>query len=146
MPTPGYVFRDGQPIPDAELEKVGAKSQQYSSLGEQNDVTTDVAQIDTQAKIASINTHAKIADGANPSSIPSRLVPPTTDSHALAAADHDIKGVAQLDHDASNVKDTGWKQNAVGVPTLVGKLPNEELWTLVRRFNKVSCSLFESSQ
>ncbi|KAL8763452.1 MAG: hypothetical protein Q9184_000760 [Pyrenodesmia sp. 2 TL-2023] len=58
-----------------------------------------------------------------------------TDSHALANADHDEKGAAQLNqHDG--VKDLGWNDHPKSVPQLVGGLDNEELWTLNRRFNK----------
>lgn len=64
---------------------------------------------------------------------------PTT-SHALAMAEHDEKGHAQMDHDAGEVKDLGWTEHVDQIPKpLVGGLPNEELWVLVRRFNKVSC-------
>ncbi|QSZ33151.1 hypothetical protein DSL72_002737 [Monilinia vaccinii-corymbosi] len=61
-----------------------------------------------------------------------------TDSHALAGADHDEKGAAQVNHGNVEVRDLGWRRHeshAVHTP-LVGGLPNEELWTLVRRFNK----------
>ncbi|KAI4197563.1 MAG: hypothetical protein LQ346_002968 [Caloplaca aetnensis] len=58
-----------------------------------------------------------------------------TDSHALANADHDEKGAAQHNqHDG--VKDLGWNDHPKDVPTLVAGLDNEELWTLIRRFNK----------
>ena len=61
-----------------------------------------------------------------------------TDSHALAHADHEEKGAAQLDHGHTEVRDLGWHEDAKEVPTpLVGGLPNEELWALIRRFNKV---------
>jgi hypothetical protein len=61
-----------------------------------------------------------------------------TDSHVLAHMDHDEKGVAQLDHGQTEVRDLGWNDHPGDVPVpLVGGLPNEELWTLVRRFNKV---------
>jgi hypothetical protein len=68
-----------------------------------------------------------------------------TDSHALANADHDEKGAAQIDHDETEVQDLGWGGDGFTKPSsvpnpLVGGLPNEELWTLVRRFNKVICS------
>ncbi|KAI9651309.1 hypothetical protein NHQ30_001347 [Ciborinia camelliae] len=61
-----------------------------------------------------------------------------TDSHALAVADHEEKGAAQLDHGTVEVRDLGWNDHTDDdVPSpLVGGLPNEELWTLVRRFNK----------
>lgn len=66
-----------------------------------------------------------------------------TESHALANAEPEIRGVAQLDtgRHGEEVKDLGWNEHPRGVPSpLVGGLPNEELWTLVRRFNKV-CGL-----
>merc|ERR1712093_805469 len=60
-----------------------------------------------------------------------------TDSHALANVDHDEKGAAQIDHGHAEVKDLGWNDHPSDVPApLVGGLPNEELWTLIRRFNK----------
>ena len=57
-------------------------------------------------------------------------------SHALAVADHDEKGHAQESHD-SEVKDLGWNEaeDEIANP-LVGRLPNEDLWILIRRFNK----------
>jgi len=61
-----------------------------------------------------------------------------TDSHALATENHEEKGFAQLKHDEPEVKDLGWDQNVEHIPApLVGGLDNEELWVLVRRFNKV---------
>jgi hypothetical protein len=61
-----------------------------------------------------------------------------SDSHALAAADHEEKGAAQIEHLEPEVKDLGWDKVAEHVPApLVGGLPNEELWILVRRFNHV---------
>jgi hypothetical protein len=61
-----------------------------------------------------------------------------TMSHELANADHEEKGAAQEDHNQTEVKDLGWNEIPTDVPTpIVGGLPNEELWTLIRRFNKV---------
>lgn len=66
---------------------------------------------------------------------------PATESHALANAEPveiSEKGAVQLGHDATEVRDLGWNEKPDNVPSpLVGGLPNEELWTLVRRFNKV---------
>jgi hypothetical protein len=61
-----------------------------------------------------------------------------TDSHMLANANVEEKGAAQVSHGASEVKNLGWNKDPEQIPTLVGGLPNEELWTLIRRFNKVS--------
>lgn len=65
---------------------------------------------------------------------------PATESHALAVAHVEEGypvGAAQLDHGAAEVRDLGWGEDPETVPNLVGGLPNEELWTLIRRFNKV---------
>lgn len=63
---------------------------------------------------------------------------PPTESHELAQADHDLKGAAQIDHDSPEVKNMGWNEPPKDVPNpLVGGISNEELWTLLRRFNKV---------
>jgi hypothetical protein len=64
---------------------------------------------------------------------------PATESHALANTEvpHDEKGAAQHEHGETEVKDLGWSENSQDILPLVGGLPNEELWTLIRRFNKV---------
>lgn len=70
-----------------------------------------------------------------------------TESHALAneEPDPELIGAAQLNHGEPEVKDLGWNEDPANVPKpLVGGLPNEELWTLVRRFNKVSLGLSHS--
>lgn len=61
-----------------------------------------------------------------------------TESHQLAYADHEEKGAAQIDHGSPEVKNLGWNEPAHEIANpLVGGLPNEELYTLIRRFNKV---------
>jgi len=58
-------------------------------------------------------------------------------SHALAQADTEVKGVAQMGHNGE-VRDLGWNEPKEAIPApLVGGMQNEELWMLVRRFNKV---------
>ncbi|KAL6862246.1 hypothetical protein J3F83DRAFT_745539 [Trichoderma novae-zelandiae] len=66
-----------------------------------------------------------------------------TASHALAeesiqgASDTQSKGASQLEHDEVEVKNIGWNEMAQFVPQpVVGGLRNEELWTLIRRFNQ----------
>ncbi|OTB02417.1 hypothetical protein M426DRAFT_322696 [Hypoxylon sp. CI-4A] len=57
-------------------------------------------------------------------------------SHALATDDHEEKGLAQQDHQ-QEVLDLGWNEKKEEIPgPLVGGLGNEDLWLLVRRFNK----------
>jgi hypothetical protein len=47
------------------------------------------------------------------------------------------RGAAQVKHDAE-VVDLGWNESKEHVAApLVGGLSNEDLWLLVRRFNKV---------
>jgi hypothetical protein len=65
-----------------------------------------------------------------------------TESHALAmeaakATDPTEAGAAQVQH-AEEVVDLGWNEpkELIAKP-LVGGLSNEDLWLLVRRFNKV---------
>ncbi|EME88861.1 uncharacterized protein MYCFIDRAFT_125916 [Pseudocercospora fijiensis CIRAD86] len=61
-----------------------------------------------------------------------------TASHALAMADHHDKGAAQETHD-DEVKDLGWADHVDQMQNpLVGGMHNEDLWVLVRRFNKVN--------
>lgn len=60
-----------------------------------------------------------------------------TMSHELANVDHEEKGVAQQNYGQTEAKDLGWTSKASEVPSpLVHGLSNEELWTLIRRFNK----------
>ena len=47
------------------------------------------------------------------------------------------KGAAQTDHGDVEVRNLGWNGQVENVPApLVGGLKNEDLWTLLRRFNK----------
>lgn len=111
---PGYVFKDGGPIPDDDL------TEQQINQNTPGNITRP-----STTNSSTFNT---------PTSSTSALNAPS-DSHALAVADHEDKGVAQ--HNASdNVKDLGWDANPKHVPTMVGGLPNSELWMLVRRFDK----------
>ncbi|KAJ4291268.1 hypothetical protein N0V88_006270 [Collariella sp. IMI 366227] len=59
-----------------------------------------------------------------------------TFSHSLAAESQDHEGLAQKNH-GTGVLDLGWneKKKDIAAP-LVGGMDNEELWLLVRRFNK----------
>lgn len=68
-----------------------------------------------------------------------------TESHALAlesakATTVEEKGAAQIAH-SEEVVNLGWNEPKEQVLNpLVGGLANEELWLLVRRFNKVTIS------
>lgn len=61
-----------------------------------------------------------------------------TDSHALAMAQPEEKGAVQVGHDEDELVDLGWNEAEEKIQRpLVGGMDNEELWVLVRRFNKV---------
>lgn len=115
MPTPGYVFRDSGCTPPAEEESDTMRRR--LTLG--NETQTPAYPPSSRAPISPLHQNQ------------------TTDSHTLALADHDIKGAAQLAGRTGDVTDLGWRSPPKAVDTLVGGLPNEELWTLVRRFNRV---------
>lgn len=61
-----------------------------------------------------------------------------TIGHELATEDHRLKGAAQLESE-KEVRNLGWNEpkQEIAAP-LVGGIDNEELWMLVRRFNKAS--------
>ena len=83
------------------------------------------------------DTMAPVTDPDKTESANSLTERPTS-SHALAMADHDEKGAAQQVHD-QEVKDLGWTTDNENIPNpLVGRMQNEDLWVLVRRFNKVN--------
>lgn len=67
-----------------------------------------------------------------------------TASHAIAtsqAGEVEEVGLAQQAGAANEVKNLGWNKPKENIPApLVGGMDNEELWMLVRRFNKVISS------
>ncbi|KAK3167256.1 hypothetical protein OEA41_010382 [Lepraria neglecta] len=128
MPMPGYVFKDGGPIPDSDL-----KDPQH----QQNHTPGAVPIMETKESATSTQSNSVASTMVTPTSSASGSNAPS-ESHALAAsADHDYIGAVQKDHEEGEVRDMGWNDHPKDVPTpLVGGLPNEELWTLVRRFNK----------
>ena len=123
MPTPGYVFKDGGPIPDSEL-KEPRKIDDLGTAQDRLQETVSRTSTSNSSTAAAINTPTS-GDGSEPPS----------DSHALATADHDIVGAVQKNETDGEVRDMGFKTSPVP-PELVGGLNNAELWTLVRRFNK----------
>ncbi|KAF2859144.1 hypothetical protein K470DRAFT_282858 [Piedraia hortae CBS 480.64] len=66
-----------------------------------------------------------------------------TGSHALAVDDHDEKGAAQVEPHVAT--DLGWNEPEYKLPDpLVGGLKNDDLWVLIRRFNKQMYHVKES--
>lgn len=110
MPAPGYVFKNGLPL---NAEPPPQQTDEKSAIRREP------------------RSHSQKSQAHVPATAP-------TQSHALANADHEEKGVAQRNQNIDEVKDLGWNEHLKDVPTpLVGGLLNEELWTLVRRFDKV---------
>ncbi|KAK1833451.1 hypothetical protein QBC39DRAFT_380633 [Podospora conica] len=61
----------------------------------------------------------------------------TTYSHALANDDHAEKGHVQLGGIDDEIEDLGWNEKKEDIPApLVGGMDNEDLWLLIRRFDK----------
>jgi hypothetical protein len=116
MPTPGYVFRDSGATPPNEVES-----------------TT----IETKPDATPTNASAAVAPPPPAPAQNPLLEQNPSESHALATENHELKGAAQEAGKEAHITDLGWQANLEGLATLVGGLPNEELWTLVRRFNKV---------
>ena len=62
-----------------------------------------------------------------------------TDSHILAQIEQDEKGLSQKAGDTSETTDIGWNDSGVHLEqSIVAGISNEDLWMLIRRFNKVS--------
>src|SRR3984957_9277346 len=116
MPTPGYVFRDSGATPPNEVESTA---------------------IETKPDATPINASAAVAPPPPAPAQNPLLERKPSESHALATENHELKGAAQEAGKEAYITDLGWQANVEGLATLVGGLPNEELWTLVRRFNKV---------
>ena len=128
MPTPGYYFRDGGATPPPEENPHSEFRQRI-------------------AKATKPFSAAKPASANKPVTATSQapLGQDSSTSHQLATGADGIRGGAvQEAGKEDRTTNLGWQANAVGVDQLVGDLPNDELWTLVRRFNK-ACSTFSSS-
>lgn len=109
MPAPGYVFRDGGATPPPEQDPNSEFRKRITNA----------------TKPITATEQAPLGQS-------------TSTSHQLATGDYEILGAAQKAGKEDRTTNLGWQANAVGVDTLVGGLPNDDLWTLVRRFNKAS--------
>lgn len=106
--TPGYYFRDGGTTPTTEKDDPNLEFRQR---------TTKATKPATATKRGPLGQE-------------------TSTSHMLATQNHDIKGTAQEAGKENRITNLGWQKNAKGVDTLVGGLDNDDLWMLIRRFNK----------
>ena len=107
------------------------------SLGASNAPRVTPMPVKHTAQTSAASQSLPIMESSGP--VPSGDSAPT-ESHAMATADHDEKGIVQM-HGQYNtdpeVKDLGWNAPPEKIPApLVGGLPNDALWLLVRRFNK----------
>ncbi|EWZ90664.1 hypothetical protein FOWG_08259 [Fusarium oxysporum f. sp. lycopersici MN25] len=76
--------------------------------------------------------------GSEPEIIEQHQEEAPTVSHSLAEESQNFeeKGAAQLEHGDVEVKNLGWNEPPRVVPPLVGGLKNEDVWALIRRFDK----------
>ena len=122
MGMPGYVFKDGGPIPDSVMQQGRTDQGQPGNQAPVSETPRNSA-----TSISTMNTPP--SSGASEGEAPS-------DSHALAMADHEEKGAAQRTSTEGEVANLGWHDHPDDVDHLVGGLDNDDLWTLIRRFNK----------
>ena len=123
MPTPGYYFRDGGTTPPAEENPNSEFRQRITNA--------------VKAQQPPNTPERKKPVTAKPGS---PLAQNTSTSHQLAVDHHDIHGAVQEAGKDNYITNLGWQANAKGVDTLVGGMPNDELWTLIRRFDMASIS------
>ena len=160
---PGYVFKDGGPIPDDELQ---GPPPSMIQLGDNTMVSRPQTRYDAPSHGSSMldaghgstfnsspmasTRHTSTSNSSSMLNTPTSSTSPAhgpTESHALANADHDLKGATQIEHFEPGVKDLGWTESPENIPKpLVGGLPNEQLWLLVRRFNKVRCGVTRTEE
>lgn len=92
--------------------------------------------IDTVKGILPIPENVELVTDPEKEDLANAITDEPTLSHSLAVMEPEEKGVAQEQHDEM-VQDLGWHEPDDKIPSpLVGGLPNEELWLLIRRFNK----------
>ncbi|KAI1424288.1 hypothetical protein F5Y12DRAFT_785440 [Xylaria sp. FL1777] len=106
------------------------------SASKETKEATDGTALTTVADLLPIPaTTAPVSDPGE-HGIANSLAEEPTLSHSLAMGDHDEKGVVQHPRD-EEVVDLGWHKEKENIPApLVGGLGNEDLWLLIRRFNK----------
>lgn len=113
MQPPGYVFKNSglTPPADEKVENMNAfENEQASTI--QNPTVKE--------KVKSISKSF------------------TADSHELAHNEPEVLGAAQTDGVVNGVRDIGWHKPSVEIPDpLIGGVSNGQLFSLIRRFNKV---------
>ena len=127
MPPPGYVFRDGLPIPDSDLDQ---SSPSHGQQSKEPSAATPTAAPASDGQSQQSRDTSKISSTLDFSDKP-------TDSRALAHAstEQEELGAVQQGHEEGEVRDMGWQTKRPD-DSLVGGLSNDDLWTLIRRFDK----------
>ncbi|KAK5071248.1 hypothetical protein LTR64_007752 [Lithohypha guttulata] len=106
MGAPGYYFRDGGTTPTDEINP-------------------------------NSEFRARLTRATRPPTASSRgpLGQETSTSHILATQGN-VKGAVHEAGKEDHITNLGWQKNAKGVDQLVAGLDNDDLWMLIRRFNK----------
>ena len=86
------------------------------------------------------NTIESIAKDINKVDLLKSELNAPTDSHALAHAEVEQASLIHTSPDDEATTDIGWQQqpHEFNEP-IIGGIPNDDLWMLIRRFNKVGC-------
>lgn len=107
MGAPGYYFRDGGTTPTDEINP-------------------------------NSEFRARLTRATRPPTASSRgpLGQETSTSHILATQGN-VRGAVHEAGKEDHITNLGWQKNAKGVDQLVAGLDNDDLWMLIRRFNKV---------
>jgi hypothetical protein len=117
MQPPGYVFKNSglTPPADGKIENVNT----FEEIQLNNAIPDEKFNLKEKATLV---TKSFIAD-----------------SHDLAHEHADIVGATQSDRaTAEEVRDIGWHKPTNEIPDpLIGGVPNGQLFSLIRRFNKV---------
>ena len=88
------------------------------------------------------NTIENVTNDVNKVDILKSELNAPTDSHALAHAEVEETSLIHTSPDDEATTDIGWQQqpHEFNEP-IIGGIPNEDLWMLIRRFNKVGVIL-----
>lgn len=95
--------------------------------------------VNDEAAVASALNHANDLRNADRNTVnePSSPEGPT-DSHVLSQVEPEEKGLAHQAGHTDEVTDLGWNASAEHIEgPLIAGLSNEDLWMLIRRFDKV---------
>lgn len=95
--------------------------------------------VNDEVAVASALNHANDLRDADRNTVKEPSGPDEpTDSHALSQVEPEEKGLAHQAGHTDEVTDLGWNASAEHIEgPLIAGLSNEDLWMLIRRFDKV---------